>query len=1342
MPGSVLVGTARVNFIVNSQQFAAGIRQSVSAFQPYVNTLGTVAGRQSLANTTLDHFNQSLRASLIATAGYAVGVNLARKALDEVVGNTIRYDAGLIAVSKTTGLTAEETERLGSDIEDLGIDMSALGGPLPILAEDLLDIAVIAGQMRVQGVPALRDFSETVGLLTLTTNLGAEGAANSLGKILALTAALPTEVLNLGSVITRLGNEFRGGETEILAQAQSIAAATSQYELNAQTLLGVSAVLSQAGVQAESSGTVIQRVFQLLANLSETQRVLISNAARVADTELEEALDLGDREQQLRLFIQALSRLEDRAEEGGSEISRATFLESLFGESNVRITRVLGVLARDFPEFTRALELANEEWEETNALTDEAARRAEAYEARLTVVTNAIDAQGRAIGDTLVPALVAAAEQYQLIETLAVAAGTALGVGFLRRRGARRREDDRAATAALIAANAAGRPVDDATRRAAERDQRRRQRATILAPVVGGDRPREPGAARDTTARGRQRATAALARSVGASVGVGLSRALAFVGGPLGLAISLIAGIGTAALVSSRGVKTLEEELAEMGETLHDGLGPLERYRDAIEELAQIEARPASVFERGLFREDRPSPGQRRAGEERERREEVLRLAEDEEALAEAQARIERLTAEIEEIQAAGPARSVRRAARPRRQALEDELTGLRIIRAQALIGNDEEDFDLAASSGRRILEITRELEEIDEARRRGSRENLQNLQQERDALSAIVGEATELAAAESEHAAVLEAVDSLSRRANVELRSLIAVLDEARSEARLFFGELDADAAAELRLSEFLTQQAGAGRSRLAELRFQGAEAVRAETEGLQRTLDVRIAELDRLNAHAEEVSALLDEAREIDSDIGTAATEELTTRADEVAEEVTNLEEEIAHLQRQLDALRGDALDDEALQRLAEQRGRQRLAEIDEGERLGTLGVETAREAPAGEAPDRIVRQPVDRAADIAREAGVRQRERERALLDDILAAQTAVQRQEIEGATLSLAVRTRSLVSLEAVTQLERDRTALIREEADALREVRLLEGEIGSIRGTDDGGGLTDDQLDEIERLTGLLLEARGDAAAARQGLDDLGNVDLSSAVDQLAQLETVLSRATPILDELTNKLIFFDRDGALNFENLGVALERLAVSGFDAFGDTLGDILLTASSNVESFAGRVSEAFSDLAGQIARDLLRILIRAVIVENILAAIQGFRTGSQPTQGLVDFANSGLPVAHEGGIAGSLTNVQRGPLRPNEHIVVLEEGEEVLTRRDPRHRLNLPRYHEGGVVGGGPRGGGPGLMEVSIVNNGQPARIADVQTSQRPDRLVTQIILEDINRRGPISRAVQAR
>ena len=115
----------------------------------------------------------------------------------------------------------------------------------------------------------------------------------------------------------------------------------------------------------------------------------------------------------------------------------------------------------------------------------------------------------------------------------------------------------------------------------------------------------------------------------------------------------------------------------------------------------------------------------------------------------------------------------------------------------------------------------------------------------------------------------------------------------------------------------------------------------------------------------------------------------------------------------------------------------------------------------------------------------------------------------------------------------------------------------------------------------------------------------------------------------------------------------------------------------------------------------------------------------------------------------------SINSGALRPRETLAVLERGEEIITRNDPRHRYNvagqsasslrqwvsrLPKFHEGGVVGGANGSMHPPLnVSVEIINESRQD-VEAVDNGQRIDvaGVVTSVILRDRQNRGPITQA----
>lgn len=196
---------------------------------------------------------------------------------------------------------------------------------------------------------------------------------------------------------------------------------------------------------------------------------------------------------------------------------------------------------------------------------------------------------------------------------------------------------------------------------------------------------------------------------------------------------------------------------------------------------------------------------------------------------------------------------------------------------------------------------------------------------------------------------------------------------------------------------------------------------------------------------------------------------------------------------------------------------------------------------------------------------------------------------------------------------------------------------------------DGIEITDDLIGEIDREASAL--ARRTAAyeatiEAQRRLDDIRGTfqsSMSSFAQDIAKGTNALDSLASALQRVADKLI----DMAMNdlFEN--------------AFGK----------------AGTGNSFFGNLANGGGSGGL---LGGMLIPGILH--QGGVVGNDnyPSRAVSAAAFAGAPRYHSGGIAG---------LRTNEVPAILERGEEVLTRRDPRHRDN---------------GGGGAAPVINITNN----------------------------------------
>jgi len=155
------------------------------------------------------------------------------------------------------------------------------------------------------------------------------------------------------------------------------------------------------------------------------------------------------------------------------------------------------------------------------------------------------------------------------------------------------------------------------------------------------------------------------------------------------------------------------------------------------------------------------------------------------------------------------------------------------------------------------------------------------------------------------------------------------------------------------------------------------------------------------------------------------------------------------------------------------------------------------------------------------------------------------------------------------------------------------------------------------------------------------------------------------------------------------------------SAFDRFAQSV--------ANGENVIDSLKNAFLQFASDFLRQIAQMILKQVIFNLVSSAMGGGGGGAGGVGGTI--ASFIGKMFHDGGVVGQggtaravdsswFANATRyhtggiAGLRPNEMPAILQKGEEVLTRNDPRHIAN----------GGG--GGGGGAANVKVVNVFDPA------------------------------------
>lgn len=271
-------------------------------------------------------------------------------------------------------------------------------------------------------------------------------------------------------------------------------------------------------------------------------------------------------------------------------------------------------------------------------------------------------------------------------------------------------------------------------------------------------------------------------------------------------------------------------------------------------------------------------------------------------------------------------------------------------------------------------------------------------------------------------------------------------------------------------------------------------------------------------------------------------------------------------------------------------------------------------------------------------------------------------------------------------EAELQKIREQTAALWEQKNVGEELRLQKEQVAA----------AEERVNQLYQLRQQLLEQQrmyqeqGDTVAAdalTARLSDV-NTQLQAAIQNAIGMWQAIGG--PEADAAIAKL----QTTGMSIRQVGVSVNWLGLNmqQMQSLGQSFAsgfagvfDKFAMAIANGEDAVGALKDAFLQFAADFLRQIAQMIIQQAIL-NMLQSM-GFGGGGGGGGGIM-----GALLRHQGGIAGKgvggqtrmvnpaiFTNAMRyhsggiAGLKPNEVPAVLEEGEEVLTRGDPRHTFN---------------------------------------------------------------------
>lgn len=314
--------------------------------------------------------------------------------LDEIARAGIEFESSFAGVLKTLDLTAQEAEVLREGLRDLATDPISVVSGMENAQNVLAGIAESAGQLGIAKEDVL-EFTETIGALTLATNLTSESAATELARFANIFGT--SEFDRIGAALVELGNNSATTEAEIVEFAQRLAGVGKVAGFSESDILAVSAAMSSVGINAEAGGTAMTQIFDTITKqLANGEIEGFADIAGMTNEAFSEAW-LSDPIAALDEFIQGFGELDN--------LEQVAVLDRL-SIDGIRVAQVVRSLSAAENGLSYYVDLSNQGWEENIALMEEAEKRNQTVASSVNRFRNSLRDVGITIFDIVRPAIV------------------------------------------------------------------------------------------------------------------------------------------------------------------------------------------------------------------------------------------------------------------------------------------------------------------------------------------------------------------------------------------------------------------------------------------------------------------------------------------------------------------------------------------------------------------------------------------------------------------------------------------------------------------------------------------------------------------------------------------------------------------------------------------------------------------------------------------------------------------------------------------------------------------------------------------------------------------------
>lgn len=321
-----------------------------------------------------------------------------KRVFDEFIAKAGEYvqayadmDEQMSGTRKFTGLSEEDVKSLNEAFKKMDTRTGR---------DKLNELAQEAGRLGKNTKEAVEGYVKAADVINVALDDLGNGATQTLAKltdIFGVEEQLGTEqaLLSVGSVINELSQNCTASAPYLADFAQRMAGVGAQAKMTIPEIMGFGAVLDSQGQAVEMSASALSKLVSDL--FKDTEK--IAKATGIPLQELNDALSKSTNEG-LMLLLEKLN------EKGGFDKLAPVFEE--MGESGVRATQVLSVLAGKIDEVRAQQEVATEAFAEGKSVLDEYGIFNSTVQAKLDKNKKEIEELRIEIGEHLQPILLAA----------------------------------------------------------------------------------------------------------------------------------------------------------------------------------------------------------------------------------------------------------------------------------------------------------------------------------------------------------------------------------------------------------------------------------------------------------------------------------------------------------------------------------------------------------------------------------------------------------------------------------------------------------------------------------------------------------------------------------------------------------------------------------------------------------------------------------------------------------------------------------------------------------------------------------------------------------------------